>query len=115
MITQSQCDVCAVNLKDVQAAVCEMIDSKPEIVSLEPMALADIWSDIQTVAQALNDPEAGQRLVKSLQERLQRVVTTVPESKARPSVVLHRVAGTADAGRQLDSRTGRTRQVASHC
>lgn len=87
VITQSQCDVCAVNLKDVQAAVCEMIDSKPEIVSLEPMALADIWSDIQTVAQALNDPEAGQRLVKSLQERLQRVVTTVPESKARPSVV----------------------------
>jgi iron complex transport system substrate-binding protein len=87
VITQSQCDVCAVNLAEVQAAVCDMIESKPEVVSLEPMALADIWSDIQSVAQALNDPAAGKRLVESLLERLQSLVSTVPESKTRPSVV----------------------------
>ena len=87
IITQSQCDVCAVNLADVQAAVCEMVKSKPEIVSLEPMALSDIWSDIQTVADALNDAEAGRRLIEALQQRLQNLTTMLPESKARPTVV----------------------------
>ena len=87
IITQSQCDVCAVNLKDVQAAVCEMVKSKPEIVSLEPMAMSDIWSDIQSVADALNDVEAGHRLIDSLQKRIQNLTTTLPESAVRPTVV----------------------------
>lgn len=87
IITQTQCDVCAVNLEDVQAAVCEMVESKPEIVSLEPMALSDIWSDIHTVAAALNDVEAGNRLVNSLRKRLQNLPTTLPESSTRPTVV----------------------------
>lgn len=87
IITQSQCDVCAVNLEDVQATVCEMVESKPEIVSLEPMALSDIWSDIQTVAAALNHAEAGHRLVDSLQQRLQGLTTMLPASDCRPTVV----------------------------
>lgn len=87
VITQSQCDVCAVNLADVQAAVCAMVESKPEIVSLEPMALSDIWSDIQSVADALDDSDAGHRLVESLQNRLQNLTTSLPESAARPTVV----------------------------
>lgn len=87
IITQSQCDVCAVNLEEVQAAVCEMVESKPEIVSLEPMALADIWSDIQSVADALNDADAGDRLVASLQNRLASLKASQPESPARPTVV----------------------------
>ncbi|MDA0808232.1 MAG: cobalamin-binding protein [Planctomycetota bacterium] len=87
LITQSQCDVCAVNLEEVQAAVCDMIGSQPEIVSLEPMALSDIWSDIQSVADALDDAVAGHRLVESLRGRLKLLAQNVPESAARPSVV----------------------------
>lgn len=87
IITQSQCDVCAVDLEDVQTAVCEMVESKPGIVSLEPIALSDIWSDIQAVADALNDAEAGYRLIDSLQKRLQDLTTTLPESAVRPTVV----------------------------
>src|SRR5215467_12508798 len=35
IITQSQCEVCAVSLKDVEQAVCEVLPSRPRIVSLE--------------------------------------------------------------------------------
>ena len=42
VLTQTQCEVCAVSLKDVEAAVCEMVGSRPRIVSLEPMSLPDI-------------------------------------------------------------------------
>lgn len=87
VITQSQCDVCAVNLKDVQAAVCDMIGSKPEIVSLEPMALADIWKDITAVAEALNDAQAGSRLIDTLQERLNGIKQRISSTVERPTVL----------------------------
>src|SRR5262245_58667579 len=50
VITQTQCEVCAVSLKDVEAAVCEIVGSRPKINSLEPNALADVWNDIRRVA-----------------------------------------------------------------
>lgn len=34
VVTQSQCEVCAVSLRDVEQAVCQWIDSRPRIVSL---------------------------------------------------------------------------------
>jgi iron complex transport system substrate-binding protein len=59
IITQSQCEVCAVSLRDVEQAVCQFTSSQPVIVSLEPNALADVWSDIRRVAVALNAPYRG--------------------------------------------------------
>lgn len=73
IVTQTQCEVCAVNLKDVQAAVCELVDSNPEIVACEPMGLSDIWIDIQNVANALGDPESAVRLNNSLKSRLDQI------------------------------------------
>ena len=60
IITQTQCEVCAVSLSDVKKAVCESVSSAPEIVSLEPMSLSDVWTDIQRVADALGDPGRGE-------------------------------------------------------
>ena len=47
IVTQSQCDVCAVSLSDVENAVSKMLDKNPQILSLEPNQLSDIWDDIQ--------------------------------------------------------------------
>ena len=71
IITQTQCDVCAVSLSDVEKAVCELVSSAPAIVSLEPMSLSDIWRDIQSVADALGDSDSGGELVSNLQRRLE--------------------------------------------
>ncbi|AFY60617.1 cobalamin-binding protein [Synechococcus sp. PCC 6312] len=58
IITQAQCEVCAVSLGDVQAAVNQLTETAPEIISLQPRTLADVYQDIQTVAQALHlDPK----------------------------------------------------------
>ena len=53
IVTQTQCEVCAVSLKDVERAVCELVHSQPAIVSLEPMSLADVWRDIRKVGKRL--------------------------------------------------------------
>ena len=86
VITQTQCEVCAVSLRDVEAAVCELVGSRPRIVSLEPMSLPDVWSDIRTVAAALDAPDRGEALVDRLTARLDSVRTRAAAEGMRPSI-----------------------------
>ncbi len=69
IITQVQCEVCAVSLRDVELALSAGIRSGPTIVSLQPDSLQDIWNDIRRVARALDIPERGEALVESLMRR----------------------------------------------
>jgi iron complex transport system substrate-binding protein len=50
IVTQDQCDVCAVSLKDVEEAVGILTNSSPQIISLQPNILKDVWEDIRRVA-----------------------------------------------------------------
>ena len=86
VITQTQCEVCAVSLKDVEAAVCELVGSRPRIVSLEPMSLPDIWSDIRTVASALGAPERGEALVDRLTAGLDTIQARAAAAGTRPTI-----------------------------
>ena len=86
IITQSQCEVCAVSTKDVEAAVCQIIGSRPKIVSLEPNALDDIWRDIARVAEAIGVPERGRTLTAELQGRMDAVGVRARTAATRPSV-----------------------------
>lgn len=88
IITQSQCEVCAVSLKDVEQAVCEFTSSQPKVVSLEPNALADIWQDIQRVADALGITEQGNALNGNLQKRMQAIVEGAGRIEVQPRVAL---------------------------
>ncbi|WP_437230010.1 cobalamin-binding protein [Planctomicrobium sp. SH661] len=86
IVTQSQCEVCAVSLKEVQEAVCELVDSHPQIISLSPMNLSDLWNDIRRTATALGAPERGDELVIALQLRLDSIRTSVSRDKPAPRV-----------------------------
>ena len=66
IITQAQCEVCAVSLKDVENAVCEWVESRPQIVSLEANQLSDIWKDFINIAEALGVKVQGHELVSQL-------------------------------------------------
>src|SRR4051812_8425381 len=73
IVTQAQCEVCAVSLRDVEAAVCKWVDAPVRVVSLQPNALADVWTDLRAVATALGVPERGAELVRSYQERIDAI------------------------------------------
>jgi iron complex transport system substrate-binding protein len=73
IVTQEQCEVCAVNVQDVEAAVCDWLEDRPRIVSLAPNTLDDIWRDIAHVADGLGVPERGAALVASLQSRMESI------------------------------------------
>jgi iron complex transport system substrate-binding protein len=89
LLTQTQCEVCAVSVKDVERALCEWLggEARPRVVALAPDSLADVWKDIARVADALGAPERGRALVDRLQARIaqvQRRVAGLP----RPTVAL---------------------------
>ena len=86
ILTQSQCEVCAVSFKDVAAAASQLIASQPRLVSLEPNLLADVWGDIQRVAAALEVAEKGAEVVAHLKGRMETVVQQVQGLAERPRV-----------------------------
>ena len=86
IVTQSQCEVCAVSLSDVQRALAQRLTCSPEIVSLEPYSLKDVWSDIEAVAQSLGIPERGHKLVAELQDRIGSIASRTKNVPTRPRV-----------------------------
>ncbi|HXI94353.1 MAG TPA: cobalamin-binding protein [Blastocatellia bacterium] len=86
IITQSQCEVCAVSLKDVEQAVCELTSSKPVIVSLEPNSLDDVWADILRVGAALGADARAEQLTDELQSRMDDIVQRTHWLDSNPGV-----------------------------
>ena len=86
VITQTQCEVCAVSLAEVEAALAEWLQGHPQLVSLATMVLADLWSDIARVAEALEVPERGRSLVARLQERVAAIEHQAKAATTRPGV-----------------------------
>ncbi|HEY9780883.1 MAG TPA: cobalamin-binding protein [Leptolyngbyaceae cyanobacterium] len=68
IVTQDQCDVCAVSLKEVEAAVATLTHLQPQIISLKPNVLADVLADIETIAKATEVD--SRRVVENLESRI---------------------------------------------
>jgi iron complex transport system substrate-binding protein len=86
IVTQSQCEVCAVSLRDVERAVCSWLKKCPRIVSLKPDALADIWRDIENVAVALDAYHRGADLIAQMQGRMQTIADRAQQMTNRPRI-----------------------------
>jgi len=86
IVTQSQCEVCAVSESDVEAAVADWLGAHPKIVSLAPYGFDDIFTDMQRVADTLGAPERGVELVAKLRERLVAIAGKSRNAAKRPSV-----------------------------
>jgi iron complex transport system substrate-binding protein len=86
LLTQTHCEVCAVSLKDVEAALAGRYPTRPAVVALEPNSLADIWTDIRRVAAACSVPERGEELVATLQARMAATAASFRSLGRRPRV-----------------------------
>lgn len=86
IITQRQCRVCAVTPEDVDSEM--LVNPTVKMVTIMPVTLADVLSDIVTIASALDVPERGQRLVSSLRHRLDHVSSVVRSLTSPPPPML---------------------------
>lgn len=86
IITQTQCDVCAVSLADVECAVGEMIASRPRVVALAPHALDDIFADVERVAVALGVADRGLTVTTELRRRMEAIEARASRLEDMPTV-----------------------------
>jgi iron complex transport system substrate-binding protein len=74
ILTQSQCDVCAASEADVAKALGHWPGTPPQILSLTPHRLADVWEDIRRVAAVLGAAERGKEVLRGLKNRCVDVI-----------------------------------------
>ncbi len=86
IITQTQCEVCAVSFSDVEKALENLLDYPVEIISLEPDNLNAIFRDIKTVSEVLGVPERGADLLERMQERLNLIKHKLKFITQKPTV-----------------------------
>lgn len=86
IITQTQCEVCAVSLKDVEAAMAQVIGQRPNIVALAPMCLEDVWTDIRAVGRSLGADERADELIRRLRDELDGIAKRAAGAGRRPSI-----------------------------
>jgi iron complex transport system substrate-binding protein len=84
ILTQIHCEVCAVSLRDVERSVAGRLESRPQVVSLQPSSLTEVWEDIRRVARSLEIETRGEDLVGHLQERMRAIAHAVSTARPRP-------------------------------
>jgi iron complex transport system substrate-binding protein len=73
IVTQVQCEVCAVSVRDVELGLQEWVGKRPRLVSLAAADLNGVWGDIQRVAEALDAASVGATVVQELRGRIEAI------------------------------------------
>jgi iron complex transport system substrate-binding protein len=84
IVTQALCAVCAVSYDDVRA-IADELDHPPEVISLDPHTVGEVFGDARTLAQATGARDAAVELVRDASERIDRIKLAV-RGATRPRV-----------------------------
>jgi iron complex transport system substrate-binding protein len=88
IVTQDLCEVCAVSLDEVRAAVARLAHrDRVRIVSLRPTRLADVLGDLQSVAEAIGREGQGTAVRAGLEARVGAISARASKAASRPRVV----------------------------
>lgn len=86
IVTQNLCEVCAVALPDVEAAVSDWVGGDIDIVSLNAESISAVYDDIRRVADTLNAMDAGAVVVDRMQTRFAEIAERAAGLDDRPRV-----------------------------
>jgi iron complex transport system substrate-binding protein len=90
ILTQTQCEVCAVTPADLEAAACEWIGIAPRLVAVAPNTLGDVLDDVVRVAEGCGVGERGRALRAREWEHIEaigrRAAAAAAASGRRPRV-----------------------------
>lgn len=86
IVTQSQCEVCAVSIRDVEQAAAAWLDARPMIISLAPYSLGDVMADFERVGAELGEPERAMKMAGALSQRMSTIEQEATKVGRRPTV-----------------------------
>ncbi len=79
IVTQVQCEVCAVSLADVERSIAGRLASNPKVIPLNPNSLADIWDDLRRIGRSVGiDPEPA---IARLRHRMREIAIAPAEHR----------------------------------
>jgi iron complex transport system substrate-binding protein len=84
IVTQAVCDVCAVSYDDV-VAVAAGLPSKPRVISLDPLTLAEVLDDVRRLGDAAEATAESHLLREQARRRIEAVEQAVADAP-RPRV-----------------------------
>lgn len=88
IVTQDLCEVCAVSLDDVRAAVARLAHrDHVQVVSLRPTRLQDVLEDVERVAAVLGRRTEGRVVRSNLEERIRAIAGRAARTVSKPRVV----------------------------
>jgi iron complex transport system substrate-binding protein len=86
IVTQALCSVCAVSYDDVRA-IAQEIESRPQVLSLDPHTVGEVLGDARTIADATDRKDAAVELVHAAATRIDHIRISVRRATRRPRVV----------------------------
>lgn len=86
ILTQAQCEVCAVTVGEVEQAAQNLLPSQPKVISLSPKRFADLWTDMAQVGEAFGVMDEAKPIIKQFKMRCVEVIEKACLVKSRPRV-----------------------------
>ena len=90
IVTQTQCEVCAVSPRDVAECLStwtqEVGGPAPRLVALEPNLLEDVWADVRRLAEALDVATKGETLIQAARDRMAAIAARTSALEPKPRV-----------------------------
>ncbi len=83
IITQSQCSVCAVSLKDVEECLIKFINKEPLLIDLKPNTFEEVLDDINLIGKKLNKKEESNFLVKNIKNEINKIKVKTSNTKIK--------------------------------
>jgi len=87
ILTQDLCHVCAATPDELAAALAHL-SKEPEVLSLDPRDLGDVWRDILWVGERTGRREPAQKFVEHIGERLAQIEEDAGPPEPRPRVAV---------------------------
>ena len=87
IITQSQCEVCAVSVKDVEEALEGLLNKECKVISLEPNVLSDVYQDIKNIANYFGINSRADILIELAEDRISIIRHKLKFITEKPKIV----------------------------
>lgn len=88
IITQSQCEACAVDYDAIEKAARDHLDSKPRIVDLQPDDINKVWEDFEKIGAATGHAETARQLIQEIKDTMGHISINARAADQVPTVAM---------------------------
>jgi len=86
ILTQDLCHVCAASPDDLATALTRF-PAPPQVLSLTPRSLAEVWNDVRRLGEVTRRPAEAEEVAAGLERRVTGIAELAARAQSRPRVL----------------------------